>query len=249
MGTTAAKDTDQAGGGRPAGIARIDDAALHGVTGGMGGQQGGAGADTLTGEGLVGSVSGGGGDDVIGTRSQFSFLNGEDGQDTLRGGTGWDQMDGGAGADLLDGGAREDTLSGGRGDGASDTLLGGDGTDRIMWQPGDGNDVVDGGAGGADMFDVSRGMDFAAFQAAFCHADGPVTLRVDGMGNVQAFDGGGRQVEFRGELTVGGETVRITGIERVLVHVPTDEVRTPWGDAADAEDAAQEQFRRDMWGE
>ncbi|QOV90728.1 C2 family cysteine protease [Humisphaera borealis] len=68
-----------------------------------------------------------------------AFLNGGDGNDTLKGGNGPDTLDGGAGNDLLRGSGGGDTLRGMSGD---DTLLGGFGDDILYG--GQGNDYVDG---------------------------------------------------------------------------------------------------------
>ena len=64
-----------------------------------------------------------------------TYLFGEDGNDTLTGGSG---------NDVLIGGPGQDTLIGGRG---NDTLFGEDGDDIFVWNPGDGSDVIEGGAG------------------------------------------------------------------------------------------------------
>jgi Ca2+-binding RTX toxin-like protein len=63
---------------------------------------------------------------------------------TIDGGAGDDVVTGSQGADTLFGGDGSDLVSGGRGD---DTALLGDGNDTFVWNPGDGNDRVDGQAG------------------------------------------------------------------------------------------------------
>ncbi|HYZ33446.1 MAG TPA: hypothetical protein VE684_14340 [Crenalkalicoccus sp.] len=89
---------------------------------------GGAGGDSLAGQGL---------DDL---------LYGAAGDDTLSGGAGQDTLDGGSGNDLLTGGDDADALRGGPGD---DTLDGGNGADTLLG--GGGADLLQGGAG-ADLF-------------------------------------------------------------------------------------------------
>lgn len=87
---------------------------------------------------------------------------GEDGNDTLTGGSGGDLLDGGPGNDTLLGKGGNDTLYGGDG---NDTLTGGDaddivyggaGNDRIIWSPGDDTDVIEGGDG-VDTVEVNGG--------------------------------------------------------------------------------------------
>jgi len=82
-----------------------------------------------------------------------AHLYGGDGDDTLRGGSGNDRLFGQAGsdtlygnlgADLLFGGAAADTLVGGGGD---DQSYGQNDNDRLIWNPGDDTDLIEGGAG------------------------------------------------------------------------------------------------------
>jgi Ca2+-binding RTX toxin-like protein len=217
---------------------RIDDDQLARATGGVGGQ-------TLSGTGALANLTGTARDDLIGTDARFSSVSAGEGDDTVRGGAGWDDLDGGGGADLVEGGGADDVLRGGTGDHARDTVSGGEGTDRVYWQPGDGNDVLDGGAGGLDMLDVSRGLDFAAFQAAFHPAGGAVTLQVDGMGNVTAHDASGNRVAFEGELRLGEEVVKVTGFERVFVK-PGGSPAGP--DAYEQQLAQDEAYWTEMFG-
>jgi Ca2+-binding RTX toxin-like protein len=91
-------------------------------------------------------------DDVNGPMPPANLLGG-DGDDTLTGSANDDILDGGPGNDtllgrdgndILMGGPGNDVLIGGRGE---DTMFGGDGDDQIIWNPGDGSDVVEGEAG------------------------------------------------------------------------------------------------------
>ena len=99
---------------------------------------GGAGNDTITGDGgtdsLFGeadndSVSGGSGNDMVDGDGGDDTLDGGSGVDTLVGDAGNDSLDGGSGADQLYGGADNDTLNGGSG---SDSLFGGSGNDSLV---------------------------------------------------------------------------------------------------------------------
>ena len=83
---------------------------------------------------------GGSGDDTISLDESNGVLPAAQ----LFGGRGNDMLTGGSGADQLFGGSGNDTLNGGAGD---DRLYGGAGNDTFIWNPGDGNDIVDGGRG------------------------------------------------------------------------------------------------------
>jgi Ca2+-binding RTX toxin-like protein len=89
-------------------------------------------------------------------------LDGGAGNDTLTGGSGNDMLFGDAGNDILlgkggddqlFGGAGDDTLTGGTG---NDSVFGEAGNDRMIWNPGDGTDVNEGGTG-IDTVEVNGG--------------------------------------------------------------------------------------------
>jgi Ca2+-binding RTX toxin-like protein len=91
-----------------------------------------------------------------------SNIFGGDGNDVLTGGSGADQLFGQAGndtllgkggADLLFGGDGDDVLTGGTGD---DQVFGQGGDDRMIWNPGEGTDLNEGGAG-IDTVEVNGG--------------------------------------------------------------------------------------------
>jgi len=95
-----------------------------------------------------------------------ALLFGGPGHDTLTGGSGADEISGGAGNDTLRGMGGADTLSGDQdrdtlvGGPGIDNLLGGTQDDQIVWNPGDGNDVIEGGAGlDALVFNGSGGSE------------------------------------------------------------------------------------------
>ena len=102
---------------------------------------GGAGDDTLTGNGADNQFDGGAGADT---------LNGG-GNDQLHGGAGTDTLNGGAGHDTLTGGTEKDFLNGNAG---NDVLHGGDGDDELdggsnrdFLVGGSGQDILEGGSG------------------------------------------------------------------------------------------------------
>jgi Ca2+-binding RTX toxin-like protein len=91
-----------------------------------------------------------------------SNLFGGDGNDTLMGGSGTDQLFGQAGNDSLSGkggndslfgGDGQDVLTGGTGD---DQVFGQAGNDRMIWNPGEGTDLNEGGDG-VDTLEVNGG--------------------------------------------------------------------------------------------
>lgn len=129
--------------------------ALGDVFDGIEGIVGGAGADTLQGDGLANLLVAGLGNDSLEGRAGNDTLQGGDGLDTLFGGDGTDQLDGGLANDRLEGGLGNDTLTGGDGndllygDADADRLDGGTGNDTLFG--GDGDDRLDGGAGGDRM--------------------------------------------------------------------------------------------------
>jgi Ca2+-binding RTX toxin-like protein len=87
---------------------------------------------------------GGTGNDVLTGGSGADQLFGESGNDTLLGKGGDDLLFGGSGNDVLTGGA------------GSDQVFGEDGNDRMIWNPGDGSDLFEGGAG-IDTAEVNGG--------------------------------------------------------------------------------------------
>ncbi|KXJ56294.1 MAG: hypothetical protein AXW12_00845 [Thalassospira sp. Nap_22] len=106
---------------------------------------GGAGDDTLSAGWGEDTFTGGSGNDTLDGGGGDDSLDGGDGNDRLLGGAGSDMLLGGAGNDILLGGEGDDTLIGGIGD---DSLYGGGGSDLFIFNMGDGNDHVDGGANG-----------------------------------------------------------------------------------------------------
>ncbi|MCV6586747.1 MAG: hypothetical protein OIF47_14540 [Marinibacterium sp.] len=90
---------------------------------------GGAGNDTILGNGRRDTIFGGLGDDSLRGGGDNDLLQGNMGNDTILGGGLNDTLGGGRGNDVLDGGARDDLLKG-RQD--QDTLIGGAGNDTLF---------------------------------------------------------------------------------------------------------------------
>ena len=89
--------------------------------------------------GLVASIVGTDGDDVIEGTWQDDVIVGLGGNDTINGASGADTICGGHGDDTINGGSQADTIAGEDGD---DTINGGSGDDSL--DGGEGTDIVDG---------------------------------------------------------------------------------------------------------
>ena len=112
-------------------------------------------------------VGGSGADQLQGDKGN-DVLIGRGGNDTLDGGVGNDALHGGDGNDSLTGGDGNDILEGGAG---SDALIGGAGNDTLVFRPGFGNDTVNqfgDSNGNQDVVDLSMSgyATFVALQAA-----------------------------------------------------------------------------------
>ena len=106
----------------------------------------------------------GGDDTVVINTAQLRILtiNGDDGNDTITGSPDDDIINGGAGNDTLNGGAGDDRITGNTG---TDTMNGDAGNDVLVWNPGDGSDVMNGGAGGGDDAELNGGNNPENFAA------------------------------------------------------------------------------------
>jgi Ca2+-binding RTX toxin-like protein len=121
-------------------------------------------------------VFGRGGDDTITLNEANGILPranlyGGSGNDTLTGGSGNDQLFGQSGNDTLFGKGGADSLFGGSGndilmgDAGDDQVFGQSGNDRMIWNPGDGSDLNEGGAG-IDTVEVNGGNADEVFTVA-----------------------------------------------------------------------------------
>jgi Ca2+-binding RTX toxin-like protein len=115
-------------------------------------------------------LGGGSGDDVIRIdESGGIFTNAI--PTTMEGGSGNDTMLGGSGAETYRGGSGSDFADGNRGNDVADAM--GSGNDTFQWDPGDGNDVIEGdsgfdtmlfnGAGAAERIEMSANGDRLRF--------------------------------------------------------------------------------------
>ena len=100
-------------------------------------------------QGLLPTLRGTSGDDVLTGTAEVDVIMGLDGDDVVLGGNSDDVLCGGAGDDRLDGGNGDDHLLGGFGD---DRLDGGNGDDRLTGGPGD-DTLVQGRGTGTEVQD------------------------------------------------------------------------------------------------
>jgi Ca2+-binding RTX toxin-like protein len=129
-------------------------------------------------------------------------IEGQGGRDTLRGGRGGERFLGGAGTDTIDGNGGDDVADLGAGD------------DRFVWDPGDGNDVIEGrrgvdtmafnGSGASERFDLSA----SGQRARFFRNVANITMDLDGVERVGVASLGGSDA-----LTVGN--LRATDVRTV----------------------------------
>jgi hypothetical protein len=138
-----------------------------------------------------------GGDDIVSASTDMMEL-------TLAGGTGTNTLIGGPGDDRLIGGPGTDDVSGDKGE---DVALMGGGFDRYKWAPGDGADVVDGGASFDSVF-VQGSNDANAFdlQRDGLTVDG-VALSLSGIEEIDTVAGGGADT-----FNVGGTSAKLVDI-------------------------------------
>lgn len=134
---------------------------------------------------------------------------------TADGGAGEDHLIGSQGNDSMLGGPGNDTARGNQG---NDSAFLGDGDDEFTWNPGDGNDIVEGEAG-ADKL-IFNGS--AASEIIDLVANGPRLLLVRNVGNVTMDNNGVEQVQIN--LFGGSDEVRVgdltgTNVTTVLVNV------------------------------
>jgi Ca2+-binding RTX toxin-like protein len=159
-------------------------------------------------------VEAGNGDDTVRmdeangafTTTKATRIDGENGDDTLRGGSGNELFIGGRGNDLVDG------------NGGADTAFLGKGDDTFVWDPGDGSDIVEGQSGSDTMtFNGSGGNEIMEATAAF----GRVTFTRN-LGNIVMDLDGVEAIDVRalgGTDTVTVNDTSGTDLERVNVDL------------------------------
>src|SRR6185436_1400741 len=146
-----------------------------------------------------------------------------EGDDQVFGSTQIDLINGGSGNDFLVGGGANDIIYGGTGDDrfgdplvrdpaandpGSDQFFGGAGSDQFFWDPGDGDDVVEGGAGDSDQIFFSGN---AGAEQFFVFADAATPSRLHIFRVQAAIDIDAADVEEVNLTTLGGTDTATVG--------------------------------------
>jgi hypothetical protein len=149
-------------------------------------------------------------------------------------GSGNDNLLGGGGDDLIDGGGGRDSLVGA---GGADTLIGGDEFDIFTWNPGDGNDVIEGGDGDNDVmfFNGSAAAEIFTLTAVGTHLlllqTGGTVIDAAGVEQVNVVAGAGGDTVAVNDLT--GTDVQVININLGIADLATDAVIVRGTAAAD----------------
>ncbi|WP_439598470.1 calcium-binding protein [Falsiroseomonas sp.] len=226
----------------------ITDQDLSRVVGGTAGQQiqgtsnndsltGGAGADLIESYNARDRVDGQGGDDVILTGDGNDDARGGAGHDVIYGGSGQDLLFGNAGSDELNGERDDDKLVGGTG---ADVISGGHGYDLVLWRPGDGDDLIDGGADEDTLcLELTPAELDRLFGLAYPSGGADATILGALLDALRPYPGSatptvtGGYIDLRGfagEIVIGNETLRVMNMERLMIGPPP-----PWDNAMHAE--------------
>jgi Ca2+-binding RTX toxin-like protein len=150
------------------------------------------------------------GNDTVRAGADNDHVSGQDGNDSIDGGDGTDIVLGGAGQDTVTGGAGSDMIVGGTGADLlnGDALLGVQGDDQFRWNPGDGNDTINGG-GGTDLLIIE---DTSISLQALLNG----LQRDSGSAAPRMMNGYIDVTGFSGTLTINNETIRFSGLEKLL---------------------------------
>jgi RTX calcium-binding nonapeptide repeat (4 copies) len=142
------------------------------------------------------------------TKTIRTTLNGQDGRDSLLGGSGAETLRGGDGNDVVDG------------NGGDDRALLGAGNDIFVWAPGDGSDIIEGGAGadrlrfngagGAEQVDLFANGN----RLKFFRTQGTITMDTAGVERVDFNALGGADLVTVNDLSgtdVGAVNIELAG--------------------------------------
>jgi hypothetical protein len=169
------------------------------------------------------------------------FVLGGAANDVLYGGSGEDFILGGAGTDLVFGGRGADQVNGGVG---TDTEVLGSGDDTAAWNPGEGNDAIDGSRGRDTLaFNGSDGDERFSLtadgqRAVFLRSLGNIRMDLDGVERLDLAALGGTDSVTIGDLS--GTDVDVADIDLAAANgsgdQKTDTVVVDGTDAADRVD-------------
>jgi Ca2+-binding RTX toxin-like protein len=141
------------------------------------------------------TVTAGNGDDVVTTGAGGDLLDGGNGDDLLLGGAGTDRLVGANGSDVVNGQV------------GTDVEVLGNGDDTAAWNPGEGNDAVDGGLGSDTLaFNGSNGDEQMSLSAngrsaVFLRTQGTIRMDLDGVERLDLATFGGVDTVTIGDLS------------------------------------------------
>ena len=141
------------------------------------------------------TVTAGNGDDVVAAGAGADVLDGGSGDDLLLGGPGADQLVGANGADFVNGQV------------GTDVEVLGNGDDTAAWNPGEGNDAVDGGFGrdtlafNGNNGDEQMSLSANGRSAVFLRTQGTIRMDLDGVEHLALATFGGADTVTIGDLS------------------------------------------------
>ena len=139
---------------------------------------GGDGDDTIIGSPNIDVIYGGRGNDVLIGAGNNDQLFGEDGNDTF------------GNASAVGNGIADDA--------GNDQFHGGAGSDTVVWEPGDGSDIIEGGAGEADVLNLFGGAGNEVFNVFAKLSDPSRAILFRNTGNITMDMAGVDQINLQG---------------------------------------------------
>ncbi len=177
-------------------------------------------------------IDSGNGNDTVFGGSGNDYLIGGDGDDILVGGAGSDRSYGGAGNDIF--GNPNAVANGVADDAGSDFLNGGEGSDLFIWEPGDGSDVVEGGAGDADALMFFGGAGAEVFNLFAKLSDPSRAILFRNTGNITIDMAGIDQITVQGNAGADAYVVgRANNGDSGAVTAPTSPYVDPTASLSD----------------
>ncbi|MDX1926571.1 MAG: dockerin type I domain-containing protein [Pirellulaceae bacterium] len=178
------------------------------------------------------TIYGGDGDDfIIGSPNPDSIFGGT-GNDILVGAGGVDQIYGEEGNDIL--GNPSAVANGVADDAGNDFLHGGADSDLFIWEPGDGSDIIEGGAGDADVLAFFGGAGAEVFNVLAKVSDPARAILFRNTGNITIDMAGVDQINVQGNAGADSYVVgRANNGDSGSVAAPTSPYTDPTASLSD----------------